>query len=741
LGGITGPPLGWTAPSEPVDSLLQDAELMPQQEDIGLHQYVEILWRRRWVIFSVFIVVFSLSSVWVSMTRTSYRVRSLVALKNQLYNRERLLPFAPGSDRPEQSLYGESYAQIINGLPFAEKVSMTLVRRSGTRSYVPEDILASIRAEFQDPDLILIYAQHVDPNLAMELANAAADTFVEESVASLKASILSYSDHALAQMEQYESQMRQAEEEIARFKESLGFVNIDDEISNLKNTISEFEKEAAVVQTQIEIAVTHRVDIRSLVKVSGSGSGSILVDEPQVEQLRNLQDQLTQARLRYTDQHPAVRNLENQIRGIESRLTASLESSGSTLSPERYLSLRNELSETEAKLADLQTARLSWDKQIAGVRAQLSDFPEKKFQLEQIERRAEQARQQYLSWREKVDDANSQASTVQGNASVADYASSPEPAVRKSNLLALGFLVAALLGVGLGLVVEFADSTVRTPEEITRAVGLGFLGSIIRLKEPRQIVFSGGTSTENVSEAYTKIYSNLKFSAVEGPMRSILITSARKGEGKSTSLMNLACAIAASGKRVIVVDTDLRNPSLQRILKIRHQTGVTNVLAGECIVDDAIKATVHPGVSILPSGPIPPNPAELLQSSLMKQLIEDLEVRCDIVIFDSPPTLLVADAMLLAAEVDAAVIVTEAGGVTRKEVQHVRDTLQMARARILGVILNKVAEVPGAYYYNYYSYYHSYKDQDQDEPAEPAGALGWLRGSVKSLNSKIGGRT
>lgn len=707
------------------------------QEEVGLHQYFEIVWRRRWIILSVFLVVFTLSAIWVSMTRTTYTASSLVALKNQLYNRERLLPFAPGSDRPEQSLYGESYAKIINGLPFSEKVAQALTRRPTPVALTSQEVHASLKAEFQDPDLIQIKAQHVSPEIAIQIANAAADTFVEESVASIKQSILAYSDFALTQMERYQTQVRDAETEIARFKESLGFVNIDDEINNLKNTIASFEKEAATVQTQIEIAESHRADILNLIKVSGDSERSILIDEPQVDQLRQLQEQLTQARLRYTDQHPTVVNLEKQIRAIEGKLTASLEATGSSLSPERYLSLRDELAQVEANLIDLKTARASWERQIAAVRLRLSDFPEKKFQLEQLERSAEEARMQYASWREKVDDANSQASTVQGNASVADYAIAPRPAISKTTNLVLGFIVAALLGTGLGFVAEFADTTVRTPEEITRAVGLGFLGSIVKLKEPRQLVFTSGAGMDAAAESYTKVYSNLKFLAVEGPLRSLLVTSARKGEGKSTTLLNLAGAIASSGRRVIVVDTDLRNPSLQRILKMRHAAGVTSVLAGENSLDEAIKSTEHPGLSILPSGPIPPNPSELLQSSAMKQLISDLETRCDLVIFDSPPVLLVADAMLLAAELNAAVIVSEAGGVTRREVQHVRDTLQVAKARILGVILNKVSESAAGYYYNYYSSYRYYQTTEE-EPADPEGLLGWLRASVNSINSRIG---
>ena len=711
-----------------------------QQEEIGLQHYIEVLWRRKWVILSVFTIVFAICAVWISMTKTTYRVNSLVAIKNQLFYRQPLLTYAPGTDSPTQALHGESQVQVINGLPFAEKVANNLASRPEPIGAEPAEVHASLNAEFRDPDLLLIHASHVEASRAIIIADAAADTFVEESRASVRADLVSYAEYAQGQMEQYTRELAEAEAEIARFKEGLGFVNINDEIADLKGTIANFDKERAAVQTQIEIAEAHHREILKLAQISSDSDKSILMDDPRVEELRKIQTLLTEARLRYTEQHPTVVNLKGQIRDLESKLRISLGTSASTLSPERYLGLRDDLAKTDGLLADLRTALQSWDRQIGDVRAKLSDFPEKQYRLEMLEAKAAEAKQRYISWRDRVDDANSKAETVQGNASIVDYAKTATPATRKSTSMALAFIVSLMLSFAVGFVTEFADSTLRTPEEITRSIGLGFLGSIIRLKEPRQVVFADGKATSNIAEAYTKIYSNIRFAAVESPLRSILVTSARKGEGKSTTLMNLACGIAAAGKRVIIVDTDLRNPTLQRILGTRHPFGVTSVLAGECSLDEALRETSHPGLSFLPSGPIPPNPAELLQSAAMKELIDTLEARADTVIFDSPPALLVADAMLLAAELDAAVIVSESGGVTRKEVQHVRDTLHVAKARILGVILNKVVESPGAYYYNYYSYYRYYQESEE-KAGETAGAFGWLRDSVKSINARIGGRS
>jgi capsular exopolysaccharide synthesis family protein len=260
----------------------------------------------------------------------------------------------------------------------------------------------------------------------------------------------------------------------------------------------------------------------------------------------------------------------------------------------------------------------------------------------------------------------------------------------------------------------------------------------MKMKNPREAVFSDGKPIHQVAETYARIYSNIKFAELEQPIRSILVTSARKNEGKSTTLVNLACAVAAAGKQVIIVDADMRNPTMQRILGTKYHNGLTSVLAGERTLDDVIRETSHLNLRILPAGPLPPNPAELLHSQAMKDLIAEVERRADLVLFDSPPALLVADAMLLAGELDSAVLVAESGGISRKAVFQVKESLHLAKARILGVILNKVQESPGSLY-NYYAYYKTYREPEPaEEPVEePAKEkVAWYKGIRKTMGGR-----
>ena len=558
------------------------------------------------------------------------------------------------------------------------------------------EVGAAIKGEFQQPALILIHASSTVPDKAVAIANAAAAVFVAGTKAVVTQELDNGRDSAMAFQSKYEKELEDLETEIGQFRRAMGFVDIDSEMQGLREKAARFEAARGEVVTKLEIAQTHKRDLLTLAKVGSTGEMNL--DDPRIEQYRKLQQSVTDARVKYTDDHPAMKNLLNEIENIEDRLKGTIARTGGNLTLEAFLTLKEDLTKTDADIVDLQTAITSWTRQIDEIRRDLEGYPEKLVQLQSMQSRQTSARESYKSWSDRLQEIEFKKSMVPGNAEILDRAVKPSPAISKPTSLVLALLVSLMLSFGIGFLIEFADTTLRTPEEITGTIGLGYLGSISKVDEPQSVVFAHGKPINQIAEAYTRIYSNIKFAEVESPLHSILVTSACKGEGKSTTLVNLACAIAAAGKRVVVVDTDLRNPSLQRILGLKHSVGVTSVLAGEATLDEAIKPSGHPGLTILPSGPIPPNPAELLHSQRMKEMIKDLEGRYDLVIFDSPPTLLVADAMLLGGELDAAIIVAESGGVSRRAVQQVKESLQLSKTRILGVILNKVFLTAGAYY-------------------------------------------
>lgn len=205
-----------------------------------------------------------------------------------------------------------------------------------------------------------------------------------------------------------------------------------------------------------------------------------------------------------------------------------------------------------------------------------------------------------------------------------------------------------------------------------------------------------------IAEAYRTLRTNIQFSKSDGELKSIMFTSSGPGEGKSTTTANTAVALAQSGKRVILMDCDLRKPVQHKIFAKRNK-GVTNALVEEINPLELLQETEVDNLLLLPSGPIPPNPSELLGTARMQQIIDFLKESCDLLIIDAPPVVAVTDASVLAAKVDGIVLVVNAGSNRPEMVQKAKELLVKAKGHILGVVLNRVEiEEEHAYYYYYY---------------------------------------
>ncbi|HHY95407.1 MAG TPA: CpsD/CapB family tyrosine-protein kinase [Firmicutes bacterium] len=205
------------------------------------------------------------------------------------------------------------------------------------------------------------------------------------------------------------------------------------------------------------------------------------------------------------------------------------------------------------------------------------------------------------------------------------------------------------------------------------------------------------------AEAFRTLRTSLAFASPD-PVRILLITSAGPEEGKSTVTSNLAVALAQAGKRVVLVDADLRKPNQHRVFEVPNHRGLTNVLVGEADVESVLVNTVVPGVTLLSSGPIPPNPAELLDSDRARELWPALADRFDYVVIDSPPMVAVADAVILSAQAEGVLVVVRAGSTRSDLLRDAGALLQKAGARVLGAVLNEVRHGPRDYrYYYYYS--------------------------------------
>lgn len=291
------------------------------------------------------------------------------------------------------------------------------------------------------------------------------------------------------------------------------------------------------------------------------------------------------------------------------------------------------------------------------------------------------------------------------------------PQVMRNTMLAA--IVGAMLAIGVAYLVEYLDDTVKTPEDL-RVADLNVVAAVQEvhlnskgagkepfvLKEPKSLV----------AEAYRTLRTNLQFSSLDRPLRSLVVTSAVATEGKTTTVANLAVVIAQAGKRVVLVDADLRRPSAHKLFNLPNRDGLTTALVQEPgKLDGYLQDTPVENLRVLTSGPVPPNPQELLGSQRMEELIRQLEQDADIVLVDTPPSLMVADASVLAARTDGVLMVVNAGKTRRTAIEQAVDSLRQIGARVVGAVLNRVSMRGGRGYYYYYSYYsHYYSDEETD---------------------------
>ncbi len=301
---------------------------------------------------------------------------------------------------------------------------------------------------------------------------------------------------------------------------------------------------------------------------------------------------------------------------------------------------------------------------------------------------------------------------------------SPQP--MRSGMLAGA--VGLMLAAGIVFLVEYLDDSIKTPEDVERVLELPLIGYIAEMQtngKSESQVYVSRQPRSPVSEAFRSLRTNLEFSAVDKPLRTILVTGAEAGDGKTTIAANLAAIFAQGGKRVLLMDCDLRRPRVHRFLGIQNRVGLTDLfrdgLGVEAVTYQWSDANSK-AMSVITSGSLPPNPAELLGSQKMNAILAELTSRVDVVIIDSPPSL-VSDAQILAAKVDGVLLVVQPGKTHAGAARAMREQLGRAGARVVGAVFNRIPRNRGYYYggYRYYSPYY-YQNDRYLAGGEPAAA-------------------
>lgn len=296
--------------------------------------------------------------------------------------------------------------------------------------------------------------------------------------------------------------------------------------------------------------------------------------------------------------------------------------------------------------------------------------------------------------------------------------------VDDTTTILLGFAIGFALSAGAAFVMEYLDDSLKTPDEIADSLGLPVIGFIADMKQTSTTptIMVADQPRSPVAEAFRTLRTNLEFTSVDKPLETILVTSLRPSDGKSTIATNLATIIAQSGKRVVLIDADLRRPRIHKFFDMTNRYGLSDLFRNQVSLDGAVRQwEKSPTLSIVTSGSLPPNPTELLNSTRMNQILADFREFADVVIIDSPPVL-VADSSVLASKVDGTVLVVQPGRTDAKSAKAMMEQFERVGANIVGVVLNRLPRKPGPYYSSYSYYYAPYYASERyfdDDPPPP----------------------
>lgn len=361
--------------------------------------------------------------------------------------------------------------------------------------------------------------------------------------------------------------------------------------------------------------------------------------------------------------------------------------------------------EVQAKVVDLQ-------KEIDALESEIATAPGSRQEAVRraVEERKNTLVQQQGLFKQRLDQLQVDAALKSGGAQLVGSATTPTSPVRPRPVRNgfLGVFSGLMLGVGLAFLREHLDDSIKSKDDLERAVpGISVLGLIPRVsswrsrEEPRIVSIADPASS--AAEAYRTLRTSIQFLGLDKPVRTLQITSANAGEGKSTTVANLGVAFARAGQRVVLVGCDLRRPRIHEFFGIDNSLGFTSVLLGRLPLSAALRNVPgQSGLSVLPAGPVPPNPAEVLASARVDDVLAELDA--DIVLIDSPPILPVTDALALSPRVDATLVVSLAGSTPRRDAVRAIEVLRQVDAAVAGAVLNGVmAEGSYSYGYQYYS--------------------------------------
>jgi polysaccharide biosynthesis transport protein len=584
--------------------------------------------------------------------------------------------------------------------------------------------------------IIEIHYTSPDPKLAAAIANAVADTYIQENMRTKFETTMQTSDWISKQLSDLRLKVETSQEKLVRYQRDHGILGIDDKQNIITSKLDALNRELTAAEND---RIQKEADYR-LISSGDADMISRLEVNPVLDKLRMdraaLQSQYAQMNTTFGPSYPKILELKMQLNDVDRQIAAESARAADRVKNEYLTALQRE------KL--LQRAFESQTHEANKLNESAIEYSILKHDLES-------SRTLYDGLLERLKEAGVTAGLRSNDIRVIDPARPPlapsSPNTQRD--IGFGILIGIFAGVFLAFVQESMDNTVRTPEQIQYICNWPALGTIPlsseslrssyyrllrkpvsdrvlssgeEVKEPDLATIVHTRPRSEAAESYRALRTSILLSSLGGPPKTILITSALPQEGKTTTALNSATVLAQRGSRVLLIDADLRRPRIHQILGRNATPGLSNLLTGSATIGEVVQSTEIPNLYCVSSGSIPPHPAELLASDLMRNYLQMWREEFDHIIVDTPPVLSVSDAVMLSAYVESTIVVVRAGKTRKEALRRVHAIFSQVKTRVLGVVINAVNLGSPEHYYYYYGKRYGdskyYGDADKTDKTE-----------------------
>jgi len=700
------------------------------------------LYRNRYLILGVLVLCIAAAIAEALLTAPLYRATTTVQIEQQSAKILQSQDQDPGTSSTEEAdRFLQTQLDILKSRSLADHVARSLgfydngrfvagmgkssVRIASSAAKPPKEQVLRMLDGGMSVDLprnsriARISFESPDPVLSANIANSFAQNFITGNL-QRRFDTSAYSRRFLEdQLTRVKQRLEDSERALIAYSRSAGLI---DASSGMNTTVDNAGPKSLTTSSLVQIneaysqAKAGRVQAQQRWQTASATPALNLPEvlaNPTIQQLSQrraeAEAQLNEERARRKEGHPAIIQAEASLAELDRQINSIASSIKNSIREQYTVALRQEQG-LAGSVGQLKGATLS--EQDRGVRYNI------------LKRDADTNRQLYDGLLQRYRELSAAAGITANNIAVIDQADPPLGPVWPRPMLnaAIGALGGLLLAFLLVFLREKFDDAIRSPDDVERKLGLSLLGTapLLRgnvsphdaLEDPRSLL----------SEAHYAMRMSLELSSDAGLPKSVLLTSSRQAEGKSTSAYAIARDLALSGKKVLLIDADLRKPSLHLLLGLENRLGLANLLARQRSLEEVVQATPVEGLFFVSSGPLPPNPAQLLTGGALKELLTKARQAFDTVVIDGPPVLGLADAPRLADAVDGTIFVVEANGAHHGQAKAALKRLLSSRAKVLGVILTKFDARKAGYKSDYGYYYYEYGGSAAGEIEAPKAA-------------------